>query len=96
MQYWDKVLYPPFRAMIRGEYYGVVTEDMIDEECFYLAQRAIAAFKFPRISTEYKVFHAIREGDTLTVVDPDDHPEAIPHGYFVNFLTYAEIEILIA
>ena len=34
MQYWDDVLYPPFRATIRGEYYGIVTEDYIDEEWF--------------------------------------------------------------
>ena len=31
MQYWDNVLYPPFRATIRGEYYGVITEEQLDE-----------------------------------------------------------------
>ena len=97
MQYWDNILYPSFRATIRGEYYGVVTEEDIDEECFHLAQRAIAAFKFPKISTEYKTFYAVRNDDNeLEEVDPEDYPEAIPHGYFVNNLSYAEIEILIA
>lgn len=97
MQYWDDILYPPFRATIRGEYYGVISEDDIDEECFHLAQRAIAAFKFPKISTEYETFYAVRTSDNeLEEVSLDDYPEAIQHGYFVNDLTYAEIEILIA
>lgn len=97
MQYWDDVLYPPFRATIRGEYYGIVTEDYIDEECFNLAQRAIAAFKFPKISTKYHTFYAIRtEQGELQEVELAEHPEAIQHGYFDNELTYAEIEVLIA
>ena len=50
MQYWDDVLFPPFIATIRGEIYGVITQDELDEEYFNLARRAIAAFKFPKIS----------------------------------------------
>lgn len=97
MQYWDNVLYPPFRATIRGEYYGVITEEQLDEECFFLAQRAVAAFKFPKISTEYKTFYAVRNEDNeLEEVDIEDCPDAVQHAYFVNDLTYAEIEILIA
>ena len=91
------MLYPSFRATIRGEYYGVISEDDIDEECFNIALRAIAAFKFPKISTEYKTFYAIRTEDgTLEEVDISEYPNAIEHGYFINDLTYAEIEVLIA
>ena len=69
----------------------------MDEECFNLAQRAIAAFKFPKISTEYKTFYAVRNSDNeLEEVDPQEVPDAILHGYFINELTYAEIEVLIA
>lgn len=97
MQYWDDVLYPPFRATIRGEYYGIITQEDIDEECFNLAMRAISAFKFPKISTEYKTFYAMRNADNeLEEVDLKDHPDAIKHGYFINDLSYAEIEVLIA
>ena len=97
MQYWDNVLYPPFRATIRGEYYGVITEEQLDEECFFLAQRAVAAFKFPKISTEYKTFYAVRNEDNeIEEVDIEDCPDAVKHAYLVNDLTYAEIEILIA
>lgn len=96
MQYWDKVLYPPFIATIRGEYYGVITQNDLDEECFYLAQRAVAAFKFPKISTDYTVFYAVRDDEgNLEQAFPCDEG-AIPHAYFNEKLTYAEIEILIA
>ena len=97
MQYWDNVLYPPFRATIRGEYYGVITEEQLDEECFFLAQRAVATFKFPKISTEYKTFYAVRNKDNeIEEVNIEDCPDAVQHAYFVKDLTYAEIEILIA
>lgn len=97
MQYWDNVLYPPFRATIRGEYYGVITEEQLDEECFFLAQRAVATFKFPKISTEYKTFYAVRNKDNeIEEVNIEDCPDAVQHAYFENDLTYAEIEILIA
>lgn len=97
MQYWDDVLYIPFRATIRGQYYGFISQDDMDEECFNLARRAVVAFKFPRISTDYETFHAIRDKDNnLEEVDVSEHPEAIPHAYFVNDLSYAELEIIIA
>ncbi len=97
MQYWDEVLYPPFRATIRGQYYGFISQDDMDEECFNLARRGIAAFKFPRISTEYETFYAMRDKDNnIEEVDPKEYPDAIQHGYFINDLTYAEIEIIIA
>ena len=69
----------------------------MDEECYHLAVRAISAFKFPRIPTEYKTFYAVRdEENRLVECTEDEHEEAIPHGYFVNELTSAEIEVLIA
>ena len=96
MQLFDDVLYPSFRATIRGSYYGVITEDFIDEECYHLAKRAISAFKFPRISTDYKTFYAVRQEDgTLKEVDQEEEG-AIPHGKFINTLTDAEIEVIIA
>lgn len=96
MQLWDDVLYAPFRATIRGEYYGVVSQDFIDEECYNLALRAISAFKFPKISTEYVTFYAIRAEDGSLVEANKEDDNAVPHGKFINDLTYAEIEVLIA
>lgn len=98
---WDDILYPSFRATIRGEYYGVISRDNIDEECYYLAKRAIHAFKFPKISTDYTTFYAVRDEETgfLTPVEGEDADEtdrAIPHAYFNNQLTDAEIEIILA
>ena len=103
MQKWDEVLYPSFRSTIRGSYYGIVSEDLIDEECFYLALRAISAFKFPKISTAYEIYYAIRKDNgELLYTDIDNNPiqadaeGAIPHGRFLNNLSYAELEIIIA
>lgn len=98
-QLWDDVLYPVFWATIRGEYYGIVTRDNMDEECFYIAKRAVHAFKFPKISTSYTVFNAIRLDDnTLEEITDDDEriESAIPHAYFNNTLTDAEIDVIIA
>lgn len=97
MQYWDDILYPSFLATIRGEYYGIISQDALDEECFHLVERAVATFKFPKISTDYETFYAIRTDDnTLQEVSIEEHPEAIRHGAFINNLSYAEIEVLIA
>lgn len=96
MQYWDDILYPSFRATIRGEYYGIITQDDLDEECYHLACRAISTFKFPKTSLDYETFYAIRTADNeLTEVDMED-PNAIPHGVFTNNISYAEIDVLIA
>ena len=98
MQYWDDLLYPSFMATIRGEYYGVITQDLLDEEFYHLTCHAIAAFKFPRISTNYETFYAVRseDGSTLNEVDPELQPEAIPHGAFLTDITPAEVEVILA
>ncbi len=75
----------------------------MDEECFNIAQRAVAAFKFPKIPTDYTVFYAKwetvtiegEEQEVLVEVTEDD-PDGIPHAYFNNELNYAEIEIILA
>ena len=100
MKYWDEVLYPSFRSFIRGQIYGVMSQDDLDQECYDLAVRAIAAFKFPRISTDYKTFYAIRDpesGVLNEVAEGNEHfADAIPHAYFVEEVSPAEIEVLIA
>ena len=97
MQYWDEVLYPSFRSIIRGEYYGIVSEDFIDEECFNLAQRAISTFKFPKVSLDYKIFYAIRNHTgELEEVELEDYPDAVPHAFFYEDLGFDEIQVLIA
>ena len=96
---WDEVLYPHLWATIRGSYYGIISQEQMEEECFYIACRAIAAFKFPRISTEYQVVHYIRNEDGVFVEvneDDEDFDKSIPHAYFLNKLTYSEIEVILA
>lgn len=96
MQLWDDVLYPGFRQTIRGTYYGLITQDQLDEELYTLAVKAVNTFKFPRISTDYQTIYAARvDENNLKVVDEND-PNAIPHGGFINDITPAEIEVLLA
>lgn len=98
MQYWDEVLYPSFRASIRGDLYGIMSRDDMDELCYHLTCRAISAFKFPKIATDYIMFYAIRdENDPETLIEVSaDTENAIPHGGFINDLTYAEFEVILA
>jgi hypothetical protein len=80
----------------------------MDEQMFHLARRAISAFKFPKISTKYEVFYAIRDKadeTILTVVEEGFTPEpdtegniqqVIPHACFNERLSYDEVEIILA
>ena len=95
-QLWDDVLYPSFFSTIRGTLYSTISQDELDEQAFYYARRAISAFKFPKISTQYETFYAIREADGSLIEVDDSESGAIPHGMFKNELTYDEIEIIIA
>lgn len=98
MQLWDDVLYPSFRQFIRGEYYGAITRDQLDEECYALTVRAIDTFKFPRISTNYTTFYAVRDQDNpnILVKAEEEDDGAIAHGQFLQDLTSKELNILLA
>lgn len=96
---WDELLYPHLWATIRGTYYGVISQEQMEEECFYIACRAVAAFKFPKISTDYEVVYFIRNEDGVFVeVNEEDEnfDDAVPHAFFVNKLSYDEIEVILA
>lgn len=97
-RYWDEVLYKPRAATIRGSYYGVITQDELDDELFNIAKRAINTFKFPRVKLDYKVFYAVRDENDDNVLNevPADTEDAIPHGYFINQVTDKEIEVILA
>jgi hypothetical protein len=82
---------------IRGSYYGVISKDLLDEECYHLACRAIAAFKFPHISLDYTTYYAKTDdnGDIIEVTDDD--VDGIPHAYFnSDEVGYNEVSIIIA
>lgn len=96
MQLWDDVLYPSFRNTIRGQYYGLITQDQLDEELYTLAVKAVNTFKFPRISTDYETIYAVRVDENSLKVSDENDPLAIPHGGFVNDMTPAEIEVILA
>lgn len=63
-----------------------------------MACRAIAAFKFPKISLEYKTFYANwnEKENVLEELPSDDECDCgIPHAYFTNEITYKEVEVII-
>ena len=92
---WEEVLYPPFLDTIRGEYYSIVSDTELNVELFDLGRRAVAAFKFPHIALDYEVVYTkVEDGNEIEVSSTDDWDEA--HPYFINDVTYKEIEVLIA
>ena len=95
MQRWDDCLYPAFRDTIRGSYYGFIAKDLLDEECYHLACRAIAAFKFPHIALDYTTYYAKTDDNGETVVTDDEN--GVPHAYFnSDEVGYREVSIIIA
>lgn len=93
---WEKVLYTPFLDTIRGEYYSIVSDQELRCELFDLGQRAIAAFKFPKVSLEYDaIYTKIIDGQEVEVTSTDDYDDV--HPYFINDnVSYREIEVIIA
>ena len=94
---WYDILYPAFRDTIRGSYYGIITKDMMDEECYYLACRAISAFKFPHVSLDYTTYFAkTDENGNLIEVTSDDE-DRVPHASFINdSVSNAEVSVIVA
>lgn len=96
MNKWDDILYPAFRDTIRGSYYGIITKDMMDEECYFLAIRAISAWKFPKVSLAYTTYYE-KTVDGETVETTNDDVDAIPHAYFdSDEVGYAEVSVIVA
>ena len=95
MQNWDTILYPSFRATIRGEYYGNITQNDLDEECYHLVCRAISIFKFPKKSLYYETYYAKRNSDGELIETPESEG-GIPYGRFTSEISYAEINVLLA
>jgi hypothetical protein len=70
---------------------------MLDEECYYLACRAISAFKFPHTSLDYTTYYAKTDDNGNTVEVTDDDQDGVPHAYFnSDEVKYAEVSIIIA
>jgi hypothetical protein len=82
MKYWDEELFPAMLATIRGEKYLLMSESQINDELNQLAFRAIAAFKFPKISLAYNY-----------EIIPDTEEKRY---YFIADTTFEETSILIA
>lgn len=70
---------------------------MLDEECYYLACRAIDAFKFPHTSLDYTTYYAKTDDSGITAEVTDDDQDGVPHAYFnSDEVGSAEVSIIIA
>ena len=88
--YWSICLYPLFLATLDSCTYVQFTDQELQDELDVLAKRAIAKFKFPKISLAYAYDSTIEEVE-LPIV------ERVTCGYyFVNDVTDREIAVLVA
>lgn len=96
--YWDNLLYKPMMSTIRGSYYGVISQEELEDDLFNITKRAIATFKFPHVSLDYRTFYAVHdESDNSKLIEVDaGTEEAVEHGVFVNEIGQREVEVILA
>lgn len=88
--YWNSCLYPLFLSTLNSCTLASYTDQELQDELDNLAKRAIAKFKFPKISLEYAYDESIID-ETKPVV------ERVKTGYyFINDVTMREIIVIIS
>lgn len=87
--YWSSCLYPLFLSSLSSCTLASYTDQELQNELDVLAKRAIARFKFPKVSLTYHYDNSIADM-TLPVV------ERSTKGYhFVEEVGYREIEVIL-
>lgn len=88
--YWSSCLYPLFLSTLHSCTLASYTDQELQDELDHFAQRAIARFKFPKVSLEYSYDNTI-EDDSLPIVE-----RRAKGYYFLNPVGYREIEVILA
>ena len=88
--YWSYCLYPLFLSSLSSCTFASYTDQELQNELDILVKRAIARFKFPKISLEYAHDNSI-ENIELPVVE-----RSTKGYYFINNVGYREIEVILA
>ena len=88
--YWSYCLYPLFLSSLSSCTLASYTDQELQNELDILARRAIAKFKFPKISLEFAYDDTIAD-ETKPVVE-----RSTKGYYFVNSIGYREIEVILA
>ena len=88
--YWSSCLYPLFLSSLSSCTLASYTDQELQNELDILVKRAIARFKFPKISLDYEYDETI-ENTNLPIVE-----RSTKGYYFVNDIGYREIEVILA
>ena len=88
--YWSSSLYPLFLSSVSSCTMASYTDQELQNELDFLAKRAIARFKFPKVSLAYEYSNEITDV-TMPVVE-----RSTKGYYFVNDVGYREYEVIIA
>ena len=88
--YWNNCLYPLFLSTLHSCTLASYTDQELQNELDNFAMRAIAKFKFPKVSLMYKY------DDTIVDVNMPVVERVAKGYYFVNEVGYREIEVLLA
>jgi hypothetical protein len=88
--YWSYCLYPLFLSGLNSCTLASYTDQELQDELDHFAIRAIARFKFPKVSLEYSYDETVADV-TLPIVE-----RSTKGYYFVNDIGYKEIEVLLA
>jgi hypothetical protein len=88
--YWSSCLFPLFLSSLSSCTLASYTDQELQNELDILAKRAIARFKFPKISLKYEYDREIADV-SLPVVE-----RSTKGYYFSNEVGYREIEVILA
>ena len=88
--YWSSCLYPLFLSSLSSCTFASYTDQELQNELDILAKRAIARFKFPKVSLNY-LYDNIIVDESLPVVD-----RSTKGYYFTAEVGYREIEVILA
>ena len=88
--YWSSSLYPLFLSSVSSCTMASYTDQELQNELDFLAKRAIARFKFPKVNLAYEYSNEITDM-TMPVVE-----RSTKGYYFVNDVNYREYEVIVA
>jgi hypothetical protein len=107
-KYWSSCIYPLFLSTLGSCTYASFTDEELQAELDNLALRAIAKFKFPKVSLDYVYDEELEDEteteDTNTSTTEDDEVENDSSTasnrkkgyYFVEDVTAKEIRVIVS
>lgn len=88
--YWSSCLYPLFLSSLSSCTLASYTDQELQNELDILTKRAIARFKFPKVSLDYDYDDAIAN-DNLPIVE-----RSTKGYYFINSVGHRELEVILS